>query len=74
MNKPFFCEGSDAMVELESMIDKVGIANVVYALESICFAKGQHLRANWQDANTAKAWERNAVRLRTAAGKLERTD
>lgn len=67
MDKPFFCENSPAMIELESMVDKVGLANVLYALENICHGKAEHLLVNWQDAPTAKGWTREATRMRKCA-------
>ena len=63
MSQPYFCEGSEAMVLLEGMVDKVGIANVLYALEHICGAKASHIAENWQDASTAQWWEQRANRL-----------
>jgi ABC-type uncharacterized transport system substrate-binding protein len=30
---PYFEEGSEAMIALEAMVDRVGLANVLYALE-----------------------------------------
>lgn len=42
---------------LEDIIDREGIQSVLGALEEICYGKAEHLRANWQDENQAKAWE-----------------
>lgn len=61
--QPFFCAGSPAMVQLETMVDRAGMRNVLYALASICDAKGEHLRTNWQDANEARLWERDGDKL-----------
>jgi len=58
--QPYFCEGSEAMLQLEGMVDKVGIRNVLWALERICAAKAEHVAVNWQDTVTAKAWEKQA--------------
>lgn len=65
--RPYFCEGSDALVELESMVDKVGMANVLYALGCIAREKAEHLRVNWQDRETARVWDNDANRLDKAA-------
>lgn len=54
----YFQDGSDAMNELEAMVDKVGTANVAYAVARICALKAEHLAANWQDKATAKMWDR----------------
>ena len=56
---PYFCEGSDAMVELEAMVDRVGVRNVLHALAHICGGKASHLEANWQDVEAAKVWQNN---------------
>jgi len=66
---PYFAEGTEAMLALEAMVDKVGVSNVLYALQHICDAKADHLESNWQDRVSAKVWERDA-RLcgRAAAG------
>jgi hypothetical protein len=73
MSQPYFCEGSDAMVDLETMVDRVGLNNVLYALAHICRAKGEHLRAAWQDATTANVWDKNAVALDRVQERLIRT-
>jgi hypothetical protein len=36
LSQSFFTENSPAMLELESMADRVGIRNVLYALAKIC--------------------------------------
>lgn len=58
--RPYFAEGTDAMLALEGMIDKVGIANVMYALAHVCNAKADHLVSNWQDTVGAKVWTKRA--------------
>jgi hypothetical protein len=73
MTKPFFAEGSPAMMALEDMVDRVGLANVLYALEYVCDAKGNHIEYDWQDRATAKAWFRNAKKFRRWAGQVEPT-
>lgn len=54
--QPYFAEGTPAMLQLESMVDKVGLRNVLYALEHICANKAAHVRENWQDNALAKRW------------------
>jgi hypothetical protein len=61
----YFEEGSDAMVQLEAMVDGVGMTNVLYALAHICWAKANHLETNWQDRATAYLW-------RVGGNKLDR--
>jgi hypothetical protein len=73
MTKPFFAEGTPAMMALEDMVDRVGLANVLYALASICNAKANHIEEGWQDQITAKAWVRDARKLDRWAAQVEVT-
>jgi hypothetical protein len=59
----YFDEGSEAMVALEAMVDRVGMANVLYALAQISRMKAEHLETNWQDMSTAQWWNQRATRL-----------
>jgi hypothetical protein len=45
-SKTYFCEGSEAMLQLEDMVNTVGIRNVLYALQNICYRKG--LSQTWE--------------------------
>ena len=51
---------TDAEV-LETMIDSVGLAEVINTLADICFGKAEHLRNNWQDKTTAELWDRAGI-------------
>jgi hypothetical protein len=64
-NGPYFAENTPAMLALESMVDTVGLANVLYAVAQIAREKAEHLASAWQDENTAKRWGK-------MAGKIER--
>ena len=70
MNGPYFAEGTPAMVELEGMVDKVGLSNVLYALAHIACAKADHLQSNWQDKAGAKAWQSDARKLDAFAARI----
>lgn len=61
----YFNDDSEAMQQLEEMIDKAGTRNVAYAVARICELKASHLEENWQERATAKVWDRcaNAWRL-----------
>ena len=70
---PYFAEGTEAMVALEAMVDRVGVANVLYALQHICNAKADHVLANWQDEEAEGKWGKDgnicgcaATRIHTA--------
>ena len=65
--RPYFCEGSEAMVQLEAMVDRVGVRNVLHALAHICGEKASHLEANWQDAEAAKVWDKAGNAIGAAA-------
>lgn len=67
---PYFVDSSEPMKALESMIDAVGLRNVLFALKCIAEAKADHISENWQDATTAKAWNRDALELEKAARKI----
>jgi hypothetical protein len=60
-NQAYLSDNSPAMLVLEGIVDRVGLRNVLYALEHICHAKAQHLEANWQDEASAKVWWRNGT-------------
>jgi len=48
---------------LEDMVDRWSLGTVLNMLETICYAKAEHLRSNWQDPTTGKLWERAGYRL-----------
>ncbi len=53
---------------LESMIDRHGLTHVLIGLGLVCHEKAEHLRANWQDRESAKQWYR-AGNVCDAAGR-----
>jgi hypothetical protein len=55
----------DAQTEaaLEAIVDKFGLAAVIFGLACICSGKADHVETNWQDKRLAKVWERTCVRL-----------
>jgi hypothetical protein len=67
LSQPFFTENSPAMLELEGMVDRVGIRNVLYALAKICDGKAEHVASMWQDTSTAQVWNRWAWRIESLA-------
>lgn len=70
----YFEENSPAMNQLESMVDTVGIRNVLYALSRICDGKAEHLAVNWQDSKTAKVWAQWSYRLDAEAARSKLPD
>lgn len=51
---------------LEKLVDATSINRVLESLVCVCRGKAIHLAVNWQDASTAKEWERLAQRLEHA--------
>ena len=49
--------------ELEEMVDTIGLAKVLDMLSDIAYEKAEHIRANWQDASTARVWQRAGNRV-----------
>lgn len=61
----------DISETLESLIDTHGLLHVITAIDLICNEKAEHIRANWQDKTTAKAWLRASDAIYTASKKIE---
>jgi hypothetical protein len=49
--------------QIESVIDRTGIAAVISGIAQICSEKADHIRENWQDENLATEWDKLAARL-----------
>lgn len=50
--------------QLETLVDRHGLPQVLEALAMVCSAKADHLRTNWQDDGPqARAWDNAAVHL-----------
>jgi hypothetical protein len=52
---------------IEQLIDRHSLAVVLSDIAAICAEKAEHIRANWQDANTAKPWQDIAPRIERVA-------
>lgn len=57
---------------LEGLIDRNGLSGTLADLVAVCYEKAEHLRANWQDEEAAKAWERHASRIEGLARRIAR--
>jgi flagellar motor switch protein FliM len=57
--------------ELELLIDKSTLENVLEALANVCHAKTDHLLSNWQDKGQAREWSRAARQIQTLAAKVQ---
>jgi hypothetical protein len=49
--------------DLEQLIDRYGLPNVVQALADVCFEKAAHIVESYSDKPLAEAWERDGERL-----------
>jgi hypothetical protein len=46
----------DLQYQLEELIDKSNLVDVVEQLAQICRLKADHIESNWQDSALAKRW------------------
>lgn len=51
--------------DLEHMLDRYTLADLLDGLATICAEKAEHVRSNWQDETTAKLWERASMSVST---------
>lgn len=52
---------------LEALVDRHGLTHILTGLSLICGEKAEHIRENWQDRTTAKAWDADSRTLDKAA-------
>lgn len=51
----------ESLYQLETMIDKYGLPQVVELMSDICKGKASHVRENWPESKSiAKLWDKNA--------------
>ena len=58
-----FTETHNAAVQLEQVVDKLGLDGTLAVLATICGEKAEHIRENWQDNVTARSWVAAGRRL-----------
>lgn len=49
------------LVDLEKILDRRSLYEIVRALSHICYLKAQHVSEAWQDARLEKRWEKAAA-------------
>jgi hypothetical protein len=59
--------------EIEALLDRHPIDELVAALAEVCDHKADHVMSNWQDKHLAKLWQRNAIALNQVQAKLQAT-
>jgi len=58
--------------QLEKLIDSKGMGYVLNQLIDICYLKSEHLAENWQDNNTASAWNSTANLISSRLAQIEK--
>lgn len=53
----------DEAGDLEALIDRHGLADVLATIVDICLEKAEHIRTNWEDQRLAQRWEKVAKKL-----------
>lgn len=64
--------GTKSFTELETLIERAGIAVVLDAIADIGHEIAEHVRANWQDDGLAKHWDDVAKRVERVASRINR--
>jgi len=57
--------------QLEALIDKHSVLDILVSLELLCEEKRLHILANWQDKVTAAPWHKASIECGKAARKVE---
>ena len=53
----------DEAGDLEALIGRHGLADVLATIVDICLKKAEHIRTNWEDQRLAQRWEKVAEKL-----------
>ena len=48
---------------LETLIDATSVTSVLEAIATVCALKADHIRASWQDNQTARVWDRTSQQI-----------
>lgn len=63
----------DELSDLEDLVDRVGMPEIIGSLAEIAWAKEEHVASAWQDKQLARDWSRVAKALDKFQAKLEPT-
>lgn len=58
------------LADLEDMIDKYSLSEVLAELASICYDKAEHIRQSYDDRVTARTWEKAGARVISASNNV----
>ncbi|QFZ15414.1 MULTISPECIES: hypothetical protein [Nostocaceae] len=64
------CDGDGNMYskeDIQAMLDSMNVSDVLKIMSQICYEKAEILRSDWQDIETARAWEK----VGRAVGKIK---
>lgn len=61
---------ADRCALLEALVDDGTLAGVLESLDSVCRAKAEHLRVNWQDSRSARTWDKAGVAVGRLSGRV----
>ncbi|HIK04781.1 MAG TPA: hypothetical protein IGS40_08705 [Trichormus sp. M33_DOE_039] len=53
--------------DIEAMLDSMSVVDVLRIMSQICYEKAEYLRTDWEDNETARAWEK----IGRAVGKIK---
>jgi hypothetical protein len=56
-------QNPEFIASLESFIDSNNLQDALQLLSTICWEKATHTLTNWQDSETAQAWEKAALAI-----------
>jgi hypothetical protein len=64
------CNGDGSMYskeDIQAMLDSMDVSEMLKIMSQICYEKAEILRSDWQDIETARAWEK----VGRAVGKIK---
>ncbi len=64
-------ERQGQMLNIEAMIDRASVADILHIIADICHEKEDHIRANWQDNHYANEWKRTGRAVCVLANKTQ---
>ncbi|HBW33769.1 hypothetical protein H6G49_11140 [Nostoc sp. PCC 7120 = FACHB-418] len=53
--------------DIQAMLDSMNVSEMLKIMSQICYEKAEILRSDWQDIETARAWEK----VGRAVGKIK---
>lgn len=66
-------KGTDLETELETLVDRHGLTEVLNCIQGVCGLKAAHIRENWAATNSeglARSWDKAAGAIESAWTKV----